>query len=571
MGWAQSLLQKYPELAVYLSLGIGFAVGNVKIRGFSLGGSTGSLLAGLLIGALFEVPVSSAAKSVLFMLFLFGIGYSVGPKFAKAMKGDGWRFAVLGVFVPVVGLLTAWGVAKFLGLDVGFAGGLVSGALTESPVIGTASEAIHGLAISAEEQQKLVGHVAVADALCYVFGAFGVIWVCGTLGPMLLRLDLRKEAEELEKKYGIERNKPGTASGWRPFDLRAFRVTQEGCKSWRTVGALEKSVPPARIFVVRLRRADQMVEVEPGVELKDGDVVVLSGPREALVGRHGEALVEVEERELLDLTVASHDVFLTSKDFDGKSLQEIAAREDETRGVYLRKIVRGGEDVPIGPGTLLERGDVLRIVGPEATIERVGRRIGAVVSPSDATDFRVLGLAIVAGAVVGIAVGVDLKGMKLSLGSSVGVLLAGIAVGWVRGKRPLFGRIPDAAISFMQSIGLAAFVAMVGLGAGPHFIPAVRQAGIGLFLGGIVVTLTPLIAGLYFGRYVLKTNPLLLLGGLSGAQTFTPGLAAVQEKSGSSIAVLGYSGSVAIAHVLLPMWGSVIVALMAGGSAAPPG
>jgi putative transport protein len=495
----------------------------------------------------------------------------VGPKFAKAMKGDGWRFAVLGVFVPVVGLFTAWGVAKFLHLDVGFAGGLVSGALTESPAIGTASEAIHGLAISAEEQQRLVGHVAVADALCYVFGAFGVIWVCGTLGPRLLRIDLRKEAELLEKQFGIERNRPGTASGWRPFDLRAFRVTKEGAAAWRTIAALEKSVPPARLFVVRLRRAGKILEGDPALALQEDDVLVLSGPREAVVGSHGKGLVEVDERELLDLTVAAFDVFLTSKEFDGHTLEEIAKREDDVRSVYLRKIVRDGQDVPFGPGSYLERGDVLRLVGPEAAVERVARRIGAIVGPSDATDFRVLGLAIVAGAVIGIVAAVHVGGMNLSLGSSVGVLLAGITVGWVRGKRPLFGRIPDAAISFMQSIGLAAFVAMVGLGAGPHFMPAVREAGVSLFLGGIVVTLVPLIAGLYFGRYVLKANPLLLLGGLSGAQTFTPGLAAVQEKSGSPIAVLGYSGSVAIAHVLLPMWGSVIVMMMSGGAAAPPG
>ena len=147
MAWLQQLFQKSPELAVYLALGVGYWVGGLKFRGFSLGGSTGSLLAGLLIGGLLDVPVSSAAKSVLFMLFLFGIGYSVGPKFAKAMKGDGWRFAVLGVFVPVVGLATAWIVARVLGLDPGFAGGLVSGALTESPAIGTASEAI-SIAIS---------------------------------------------------------------------------------------------------------------------------------------------------------------------------------------------------------------------------------------------------------------------------------------------------------------------------------------------------------------------------------------------------------------------------------------
>jgi putative transport protein len=571
MAWVQPFFQKYPELAVYLALGVGYALGSVKLRGFSLGGSTGSLLAGLLIGGLFEVPVSAPAKSILFMLFLFGIGYSVGPKFAKAMKGDGWRYALLGVFVPVVGLATAWGVAEFLQLDAGFAGGLVSGALTESPAIGTASEAIHGLGLDAAETERLVGHVAVADALCYVFGAFGVIWFCGTLGPRLLRLDLRKEAEQLEQRFGIGRDRPGTASGWRPFELRAFRLTREAARRWSSAGALEQSARPARLFLVRLRREGKLLEGAPALELREGDVLVLSGPRETLVGLQSQDLVEVEERELLDLTVASYDIFLTAKEFDGYSIEEIAGREEEVRGVYLRKIVRGGEEVPIGPGTVLERGDVLRLVGPEATLQRLGQRIGAIVSPTDVTDFRVLGLAIVVGAVVGIVAGVDLGGFKLSLGSSVGVLLAGIAVGWLRGRRPLFGRIPDSAVNFMQAIGLAGFVAMVGIGAGPHFMPAVREAGLGLFLGGIVVTLVPLVAGLYFGRYVLKANPLLLLGGLAGAQTFTPGLAAVQERSGSPIAVLGYSGSVAIAHVLLPMWGAVIVALVSGGGAPASG
>lgn len=562
MNWAQPLFEKYPELAVFLALGLGYAIGRVKIGSFSLGGSTGSLLAGLLIGGLVAPPVNATAKSVLFMLFLFGIGYTVGPKFAKAMKGDGWRFAVLGVFVPVVGLLTAWAVATFLDLDPGFAGGLVSGALTESTVIGTASEAIQGLAIAVEEQERLIGHVAVGDALCYVFGAFGVIWVCSVLGPRLLKLDLSKEAERLEKELGIERDKPGVVSGWRPFDLRAFRITPQAATRWRRVGELEHSARPARIFVVRLRRGGTIREGDAGLELQADDIVAISGPRETLVELGTQSLEEVADRELLDVTVAFADVFLTAKEFDGQTVRAIAERAEEVRGVYLRKVSRGGQDVPLGPGTVLERGDVLRLVGAEAAIKRVGSRIGAVINPTDATDFRVMGLAIVAGAVVGVVAAIDLGGFTLSLGSSVGVLLAGIAVGWLRGIRPLFGRIPDAAIDFMQSIGLAGFVAMVGLGAGPHFLPAIREAGVGLFFGGTVVTLTPLIAGLYFGRYVLKVNPLLLLGGLAGAQTFTPGLAAVQERSGSTIAVLGYSGSVAIAHVLMPMWGALIVALM---------
>jgi putative transport protein len=565
VSWAQDFFHGRPELAVYLALGLGYALGSLKLRGFSLGGSTGSLIAGLLIGAFLDVPVSATAKSVVFMLFLFAIGYEVGPKFAKAMKGDGWRYAVLGIFMPVVGLLTAWAVASFLKLDPGFSGGLVSGGLTESPAMGMASEAIQGLKIAAEDKERFVGHVAVADALTYVFGAFGVIWMCGTLGPKLLRIDLRAEAKKLEQEYGIEGGGSSRIAAWRRIDVRAFRLTEAGVRAWRTVADLEHSVPDKRLFALRLRRGQELLQTEPGTELRAGDVVALSGPRETLVGSHGERLAEQEDRDLLDSPVTVMDVFVTSGDVDGHTLEEFARRDHEQlRGVYLRKIMRAGQEIPIGPRTVVERGDVLTIFGPEESVASVGQRIGALVHASEKTDFSVLGLAATAGAIVGIIAGVDWAGFHLSLGSSVGVLLAGIAVGWMHSRRPLFGRIPGPAISFMQSLGLAGFVAMVGLGAGPHFVPAIKQAGIGLLFGGMVVTMLPLFAGLYFGRHVLKCNPLLLLGGMSGAQTFTPGLAAVQEKSGSAIAVLGYSGSVAIAHVLLPMWGSIIVFLRAG-------
>jgi len=123
--------------------------------------------------------------------------------------------------------------------------------------------------------------------------------------------------------------------------------------------------------------------------------------------------------------------------------------------------------------------------------------------------------------------------------------------------------VPDAAVKLMQSFGLAAFVAMIGLGAGPHFMEALRQSGIGLFFGGLAVTMAPLLLGLWFGRKVLKIDPLLLLGAISGAQTFTAALAAVQEKSGSPVAVIGYTGAVAVAHLLLTTWGTVMVMVMA--------
>ncbi|HNQ89047.1 MAG TPA: aspartate-alanine antiporter [Verrucomicrobiota bacterium] len=561
MAWLTQLFTKNPELAVYLSLGVGYWVGTRKFRGFSLGGTTGSLLAGILIGMFVKVPVTGMAKNILFLLFMFGIGYSVGPKFFKAMKGAGWRFGVLGAFVPVVGLLTAWAIASLLKLDLGFAAGLVSGALTESPAIGTASEAIQALTLPDETKHKLISHIAVADALCYVFGAFGVIYICGTLGPKILRIDLRAEASKVEAEYGVTRTKDGITSAWHPFEVRAYRLEGTARIVGHTVVEAEKIIPEARLFVQRLRRGTELLTPKPDTVLQAGDVLAISGQRDVLVRVLGEKAVEVNDRELLDLPVASFDVFVSNKEFVGRTLASIAG-DDAVYSVFLRKITRGTEEIPIGTRTVIERGDLLSVVGSESAVERVAKRMGSVVRPLDTTDFVAVGLAIFLGAALGATVFLPAGTTKIFLGTSVGTLLAGVATGYIRSVRPLLGRVPDGAVAFMQSIGLSGFVAMIGLGAGPEFLPAVREAGLGLLIGGMIVTLVPQIAGLYFGRYVLKASPLLILGALSGAQTFTPGLAAVQEKAGSPIAVLGYAGAVPVAHVLLTTWGSVIVLLM---------
>lgn len=563
MEWLAGMFGRYPELAVFLVVGIGYWIGAAKFRGFGLGPVTGSLVVGLAVGYLVKVEVSSTAKSILFLLFLFAIGYSVGPKFFKAMKGDGLRWGLLAIAMAVTGLCTAYAVARVLGLDAGFAGGLVSGALTESPAIGTATEAIRALPIPLAEQERLIGHVAVADALCYVFGAFGVIVFCSVVGPRLLRIDLAAEAERVEKAIGFDRAKPGVQSAWRPYEIRAYRVAAGGRLDGRRVADVETMVPGVLLHVLRLRRGDAFAAIDDSTTLAAGDVVAISGRRDVLTHAiEAEGTEEVDDREALDIPTTSLDVFIASRAVIGRTLAQIAESGLDTRGVHVRSITRGGQAVPVALGTAIERGDVVRLTGPEPMVMQVAREVGQPVLATDATDFVVLALGIFAGALAGAALVLPLGSLRIALGTSVGTLLAGLVVGYLHSLRPWFGRIPDGAIEFMISLGLAAFVGMIGLSAGPHFVEALKEAGVGLFFGGVVVTTMPLLVGLVVGRYVLKLEPILLLGGIAGALTMTAGLAALQERSGSTVAVLGYSGTVAIGHILLTTWGTVIVKLM---------
>src|SRR5262249_17528912 len=155
------------------------------------------------------------------------------------------------------------------------------------------------------------------------------------------------------------------------------------------------------------------------------------------------------------------------------------------------------------------------------------KSIGVIVSPSNTIDFVVLGLAIFFGGLVGVLVSFPMGGITIALSTSVGTLLAGLLVGYLRTLYPHFGRIPHAAINLMTSLGLAAFVGLTGIHAGPIFLSALKESGIGLLLGGAVVTLLPQIAGFCVGHFVLRMNPILLLGALTGAQTVTAAMAAI--------------------------------------------
>ena len=221
--WLEQFLVRYPELALFLVIAAGYWIGDFKIGAFSLGPVTGALFAGLFVGWFAHVPVSD----MLFLLFLFGIGYSVGPQFMQAVKGNGLKPMLLAVVVCITGLAASILVAKALRLDAGFAAGLMSGGLTQSAAMGTATDAINGLALPEADRELFVAHIAVADAVCYVFGYAGVIIFCTMVAPVLLKIDLRTEALKLERALGVTHAKPGLASAWRKFELRAYRLPEE--------------------------------------------------------------------------------------------------------------------------------------------------------------------------------------------------------------------------------------------------------------------------------------------------------------------------------------------------------
>ena len=558
MNWFVVTLRHYPELAVFLVVGLGAVIGRIKLGSVGLGTVTGALFAGLLIGQL-DIPVAGPAKAILYLLFLLGNGYSIGPQFFRSLKGEGVRYLSLAVVQCVAGLICAVAMARFLKLDVGLAAGLLSGALTQSPAIGTASETISALPLAQDQRTLLIAHVAIGDALTYLFGTAGTIWFLSLIAPKLLKIDLKAEAAKLEATLHIGQSLPGLTSTYNPFALRAYRVRAVSVDG-RRVQEFEAAFPGKRFYVEQVRHGSAILEARDNTVLSPGDVLALSGRRSAVMEVGQTVGEEVDDRELLDLPGMIQTATVSNKAIVGRPLEELGQLR-EARGVFLRSIRRIGQEIPVLSGTTLHRGDEVQLVGTAVAVKRMTGLIGMPHRSDAATDLAAVCLAVFAGGLIGVPFMV-VHGFRLSLGTAVGALVIGIVLGWLHSVRPSFGRIPEAASSLMISLGLAAFVGMNGMQAGTHFVSAFKAQGVPLLLGGAVVTLVPLVCGVFFGRYVLKLNPILLLGGCAGAQTVTAAMAEVQEKSGSRTPVLGYTVPYAIGNILLTIWGSVIVTLM---------
>jgi putative transport protein len=552
-------MRQNPELALFLTLAIGFLIGRIKFGGFSLGIVVGCLFAGVLMGQL-EIKIPSTVKTVFFDLFLFTTGYKVGPQFFRSLKSDAVPQVALTLLLCVSCLLTAFGFSRLLGYDVGTAAGLLAGAFSESTVIGTATDAINRLAITDVDKAALINNIPVAYAATYLVGTAVLVWFIPTIGPKLMGINLRDEAARMRSKAGaVSQMLEGSVSAARPFDVRAYRVTNPQLVN-KTIAELEKLPRDVRAFIVRVRSGNRIIESKPDLVIREGDIVAVIGRQETHVTR-GEVIgPEVSDQALLDLPVDAVDVVVTNRDLVGKSLAALA-RLEIARGVFMSSITRAGVDMPVAPDTIIDRGDILRLHGTVAEVGRAAKLIGYPDRPTTATDMIFVGLGIFLGGLVGL-LSIVVGGVPLTLTASGGALVMGLVFGWLRSIYPFFGRIPEPAIWIFDTVGLCVFISIVGLSAGPSFLSGLQKTGVSLVLVGFISALLPHILGILFGRYVLKMNPLIVLGACAGAGTITAALRAVQDEAQSSVPALGYTVPYAIGNILLTAWGPVLVAMM---------
>lgn len=558
-----ALCRDNPSLLLFGSLSAGYALGKVKFGTFSLGATTSVLLVAIVLGALMlrgHKYDLGLIKTISFSLFIFAIGYRVGPDFISGLKRGGVKYIAVSVFFCVIVLVAAIVLAKVFGLDAGYAGGLLGGALTQSAVIGTADGVLEHMATGkVTSAMNLKSDVAIAYAVTYIFGTAGLIILLKIL-PGVWRINLPKAAQAAEAELGsVEQHDTMESFHWSGVIIpRGYMVTNPDAVGKR-VEEIE-AMFDGRVDLIGIKRGREVItEVTPDITLEKGDLICLLSYRDRLYRAPEWIGKEADDQEMHSILGESIGVCLTHKALDGKTVAELF--QHHGHGVFLKRVVRQAHDLPMAPKLKVHRGDVLHVTGRRSDVEGFIKQVGYPERATQVTDLITVGIGIIVGILIGVVV-MPVKNIPITLGVGGGVLLSGILFGWLRSLRPTWGYIPAPTLWVFSDLGLNLFIACVGISAGPRALDALQQAGLNIFFAGVCLTCIPHVLTWLFGLYLLRLNPVLLLGAMTGAGTCTAAMNAVKDDARSSVPVIGYTVPYALGNVLLTVWGALIVSLV---------
>lgn len=560
-----SILQANPVIPIFLTLGLGFWIGQLKYKSFSLGPVAATLIIGVLIGQL-GIEIPSIVKTIFFMLFLFTIGYNVGPQFFRSLRGKGLKQVAFAVLEAVVCAATVIIASKIMGYDTGTACGLYAGSQTASGSLGVTADTIRSMLLPDAAKQSATEMIPIAYAVTYIFGTIGSAWILSNVGPWLLggMKKVKEETAEIEASMNDKDFQPadGQIDANRPVAFRAYKAESEIFDTPRTLEYVEKMFADKnlRLFVERVRVNGQVMSPNPKIKIRKGDLIVLSGRREVIVEEGSLIGPEVADTELLSFGAENLPVTVSKKGAAGKTFDEIRAQPYMT-GVIIKTMTRNGVSLPALSKTEIQAGDVLTLVGLPSQVNIAAEAIGYADRRSNTTDMTFLGIGVALGCFIG-ALSVMIDGIPVSLSTSGGALFSGLFLGWLRSRKPTWGYIPPQVSWLFDKLGLNMFIAVIGLSSGTKFISGIESIGISLFLVGIICTLIPLVVMTLVGHRLFKFGRAETLGCVAGSRCGVASIGAVQDAIGSNLPAIGYTVTYAVANFVLVFSSLLVIAFI---------
>ena len=574
MSFLFSYLSENPFVFLFLSLAIGYPLGRLTFKGVSLGTTAGTLVVGVALaltsfsvyGLKIEEP--GLVSDIFLMMFMYAIGMKVGPQFFSGLARGGIDFVVIGLIVVFSNFAIVVIGAKLMGLEPGYAAGIISGSYTVTAVMGVAQSAISSGAFTPPEGMSLdhvSANIAAGYAISYVLSTVLIILFIKYL-PSLFGIDPVKAGKDAEAEFSTgddDEKLPSTFGfsdvGVLPIDVRAYKVTHQELVG-RSVQELYQSFPDAA--VLKVVRGDEVIDASQNPTLALNDVIGIRGEYRVLIAE-GEADIgnEVDEPRARNVDIEVADIHVGKSEHAGKTIVQLHA--EVGFGVYFKAIFRQGHQQPLLPQTKVEVGDVIRIAGSKWCVEKTASQLNSVaIVESTVTETFYLALSLLVGYIFG-HFSVTLAGIPFALGTSAGCMLTGIVFSFLRTRNPAFGGpMSEGARSFLQDIGLNLFVAVLAATVGPKILASFQGIiVIKIALLGVTAALVPPLLAWLYGLYFRKMNPAILAGACAGGRNSTPAMKGAQDASQSDMPAIGYPVPYALTSVLVLILGYVAMVI----------
>jgi len=543
-------------LMIFVIIGLGYLLGRIKVFGIEMGPTIGVLLVGLCFGH-WQFDMSPNVGNFGFTIFIFAVGYQAGPSFFTVFLEDGFKYIVLSVLIAVSAFGLTYLFTHIFQFETGLGAGMMAGALTSTPTLAGAQDAIaSGLANLPEGMSSVEAakNVSIGYALTYIFGTAGLI-IFIKFFPSLFKINLAEEASKISQKK-IRGGRPHAELAKTLPIVRAFRIKSKEMTN-RSLETIRKE-KGEYIFPFKIRRGDALLDPDPDKKLQTGDVVSVIGLLSDFRQFSEQFGEEVLDAELLNYQIVHEAIIITNFKMVGNKIKDFNFGGDY--GCFLTGIERASIDLPIDNDTSIRKGDRLLFSGEIKQLKILADELGYIENQVEETDLLTFSLGIAFGVMLGLIM-VKVGNFSIGLGSAGGLLLAGILIGFFRAMHPTFGGLPNAALLLLKDFGLVLFMAGVGVRAGSGIAEALFSIGPVMIICSLVVTMLPVVIGYLFGSKVLKMNPAILLGSITGAMTSTPALNIVNGAAKSNVPALGYAGTYTFANVLLTFAGTLMMTM----------
>ena len=525
----------YPLVALFAIIALGLGVGKITYKGLSLGAS-GVLFVALFFGHMgYSIP--KGVGSVGLVLFVFCIGITAGPSFFAAFAKKGADLAKLSMIAVAIGTLVTYALAKLTNISTALASGLLAGALTSTPGLASAMDAMKGD----------VAMVSIGYGIAYPFGVIGVVLFI-QLMPKFLGIDLNDEAEKIDSNNSKNET------------LRVLVKVSNSLVIGKFISEIMPFMNKMKSCISREMIDGKLTPITKNYKFKKGDFVLIIGDSDQIKFAIDHIGERCDKKIIIDADNERMQIAVTSKELCNLTLREVQPLQNHN--VTISRVTRHDLTFLADEETILEYGDLLTVVGTPDDLHNFAKFAGNKHKILHSTDIISLAVGISLGVILG-KIPIQLPGLKaFSLGMAGGPLFVALIMGYFKKIGNLTTRIPMASKVLLMDIGLLFFLANAGIKAGGKIMPVLEQHGISLLFTGAAITLIPMIVTFFIAIKFFKMNILEALGGICGGMTSTPALGAISAKVDSEVPVTSYATAYPVALILMTIAVQILVSLL---------